>query len=84
MNKLVSEVTELKQAISARDSFINKRYDELQHQVDMQADIIDKRQRSLEVLDRKEIENNILITGVPDENVGLVGKTSEEGKFNKI
>lgn len=84
MNKLVSEVAEIKQAITAPDSFINKRYDELQRQVDQQADIIAKQQRYLEFLDRKERENNVVITGVPDENEALAGVTSEDRKLNKI
>ena len=57
VNELVSEIADLKQAITAPDSFINKRYDELQRQVDKQADIIVKQQRYLEFLDRKEREN---------------------------
>ena len=84
VNELVSEIAELKQAITAPDSFINKRYDELQRQVDKQADIIPKQQRYLEFLDRKERENNIIITEVPEENGALAGETSEEGKLSKI
>ena len=83
-NKLVSEVMELKQAITAPNSFMNKKYDELQCQIDKQADIIAKQLWYLELLDRKERENNVIITGVPDENEALAGKTSEEGKLNKI
>ena len=84
VNELVSETADLKQTITAPDSFINKRYDELQRQVDKQADIIAKQQRYLEFLDRKERENNIIITGVPEENEALAGETSEEKKLSKI
>ena len=84
VNELVSETADLKQTITAPDSFINKMYDELQRQVDKQADIIAKQQRYLEFLDRKERENNIIITGVPEENEALAGETSEEKKLSKI
>lgn len=84
LNELASEVKELRKEVAAPDSYINKRYDELKVQVDKQADILAKQQRYLEVLDRKERENNLIVTGVPDESESLEGGTSDEDKLRKI
>ena len=81
---LVKEVVELKLAVTAPDSTINKRFDDLQGQVTRQAEIIAKQQRYLEILDRKEREKNIIVTRVPDENEALEGATCDEEKLNKI
>ena len=84
INALVGEVTELKNAINAPDSVINKKFATLQAQIDKQADVIGRQQRFLETVDRKERETNVVITGVPDENESLDGATTEEEKINKI
>lgn len=84
LHTLVTEVAELRKAVVAPDSGINKRINELQTQVNKQAEIISKQQLYFEYLDRKERENNIIITGVPDENATLDGATSEGDKLNKI
>lgn len=81
---LITEVTELRKAITARDSEINKKFDQMQQQIDKQAYIIEKQQRFLEAVDRKERENNLVITGVPDEGESLEGSTTEESKLEKI
>ena len=57
-----------------------KRYDELKAQVDKQANIPAKQQRYLKILDRKERENNLIVTGVPNESESLEGGTSDEAK----
>ena len=84
MNELVSDVKELTKAVTAPDSHINKRLHEMQAQVDKQAEILEKQQRYLEILDRKERQNNLIVTGVPDENESLDGATTEEDKLKKI
>lgn len=84
VTSLVTEVTELRNTITSPDSCINKKITELQVKVDKQAEIISKQQRFLEMLDRKERETNLVITGVPDEHESLEGATSEEDKVGKI
>lgn len=84
VNNLVSEVAELRKAITAPDSSINKKIDQLQTQVEKQGEVIAKQQRYLEAIDRKERERNLIITGVPDEDEALEGATSEQEKIDKI
>ncbi len=84
LNELASDVKELTKAVTAPDSYINKKFEELQAQVNKQAEILAKQQRYLEILDRKERENNLIVTGVPDENESLDGATTEEDKLKKI
>lgn len=81
---LVNEVTELKNAMMSPDSIMNKRISALQEQVNRQAEVIASQQRFLEVIDRKDRETKIVITGVPDENENLEGATAEEDKLQKI
>ena len=80
LNTLAKEVKELRKRVAAPDSYINKRYDELKAQVDKQANILAKQQRYLKILDRKERENNLIVTGVPNESESLEGGTSDEAK----
>ena len=80
----MKEVVEIKRAMTAPDSLINQKIGSLQDQVKKQGEIISKQQRYLESLDRKERENNIIVTGVPDENEALEGTTKDEDKLNKI
>ena len=82
--ELMKEVVEIKRAMTAPDSLINQKIGSLQDQVKKQGEIISKQQRYLESLDRKERENNIIVTGVPDENEALEGTTKDEDKLNKI
>lgn len=84
LNDLVKEVGDLKSAVTAPDSGINKRFDDLQSQVNDQAQIIASQQRYLEILDRKERESNLILTGVPDENEALEDGTSDEVKLKKV
>lgn len=84
LHALVAEVAELRKAVVAPDGGINKRFVELQTQVNKQAEVISKQQQYLEAIDRREREKNIVITGVPDENEALDEATSDEGKLHKI
>ena len=58
--------------------------DELQAQVNKQADIIAKQQRFLESLDRKERECNLILLGVPEEHESLDGATTDRAKVDKV
>ena len=84
VNMLVLEKTQLKNAITSPDSIVNKKISALQEQVNRQAEVIASQQRFLEVIDRKERETKLVITGEPDENESLEGATTEEDKLQKI
>lgn len=84
LDALVAEFASLKTAVTSPESVINKKLENLQAQVDKQAEIISKQQRFLETLDRKERESNLVLLGVPDENESLDGSTTDETKVSKI
>ena len=84
VGNLVTEIASLKTAVTSPESVINKKLENLQAQVDKQAEIISKQQRFLETLDRKERESNLVLLGVPDENESLDGRTTDETKVRKI
>ena len=60
--ELMKEVAEIRRVMTAPDSLMNKKIGELQDQVKKQAEVINKQQRYLEALDRRERENNIIVT----------------------
>ena len=62
---------------------INKKVESLEARIDKQAEVIAKHQNFLEVIDRKEGEDNVVVLGVPEEHESLDGATTEEGKFEK-
>lgn len=84
LDTLTSEIASLKVAVTSPESVINKKLENLQAQVDKQAEIMSKQQRFLETLDRKERESNLVFLGVPDENESLDGRTTDERKVTKI
>ncbi len=84
LNAVMQEMAELKRALTSPDSFVNKKFTELQSQLDRQSEILAKQQQFLEKIDRKERENNLVILGVPDEHEALDGAVTEEGKLAKV
>lgn len=84
LTELVAEVVTLKQAVMSPDSAINKKVQELQQQVNKQADIIAKQQRYLESLDRKERECNLVVMGIPEDQEALDGATTDREKVTKV
>lgn len=84
LNDLVKEMGVLSSVVTAPDSSINKRFDDLQSQVNKQAQIIASQQHFLEMLDKKEREKNLILTGVPDGNEALESGTSDEVKLRKV
>ena len=61
----MAEVAELKKVITYPVSFLAKKFTELNNEIEMQANIISRQQRFLELLDRKERGKNIMMLGPP-------------------
>ncbi len=80
----MDEVAKLKAAIASPESFISKKFTELQEKIDKQAEIFSNQQRFLEALDRKERESNVVVLGLPDEGQELEGATSDAEKLTRI
>lgn len=80
----MKEVGNYKWVMTALDGYIHQKMGKLRDQVKKQAEVISKQQQYFEALDRRERENNIIVTGVPNENEALEGITSDEDKINKI
>ena len=84
LTSLMAEVAELKQALMSPDSPLNKKVEDLQLQVNKQADVIAKQQRYMEYLDRKERECNLVLLGIPDDHEALDGATTDREKVDKV
>ena len=74
----------MKNAINAPDGIINKRFMDLQGQINKQESVLAKQQLFLEVLDRKEREKNLIVLGVPEDGQDLDGATADAEKLRKI
>ncbi len=87
LTALLKEVSELKSAITSPDGVvctINKKVSDLQNQVEKQPEIISHQQRYLEVLDKEEQENNIVLLGFPDDQESLDRATSDTAKVERV
>lgn len=84
LNAVINELAEIKRAFTSPDSVVNKKFAEVQVQLDRQSEIIAQQQRFLEKVDRRERENNIVILGVPDEQEALDGAVTDQDKLRKV
>lgn len=81
LSAVIAEVAELKTALTSPDSFVTKKFTELQEKLDKQAEIIGSQQRFLEMLDRRERETNVVVLGLPDEGEALDGAVTDVEKL---
>ena len=84
LNAIIAEVAELKKVITSPESFVAKKFAELNNRIEKQADIIARQQQFLELLDRKEREANIVVLGLPDEGEALDGAVTDTDKLKKV
>lgn len=84
LNEVMQEMAQLKSAITSPESAFNKRIIDLQEQINKQSEIIGKQQRFLEVLDKKDREQNLILLGVPEEGENLEGVTEDDDKVKKV
>lgn len=84
LGSVMAEVAELRAALTSPESFVTRKFTELQEKIDKQAEIIANQQRFLEMLDRKEREKNVVVLGLPDEGEALAGAVTDTEKLNKV
>lgn len=83
LNKIASEVAELKQMLVSPDSPIGKKFAEMKAQIDKQAQTILQQQRFLEELDQRDRETRLVVLEVP-EGESLQDATTDEAKLQRI
>ncbi len=84
LSNVMAEVAELKAAVTSPDSFITRKFKEMEGKISKQAEIISQQQRFLEVLDRREREDNVVVLGLPDESEALEGAVTDVDKMNRV
>lgn len=84
LTAVMAEVAELRTTLASPESFISKKFTELQTKIDKQAEIIASQQRFLEMLDRKEREMNVVVLGLPDEGEAFDGAVTDAEKLAKV
>ena len=75
--KLTTEITSLKQSLTDHQEATRRQIDDLKQNVSKQGEVIAKQQLYLELLDRREGECNLVILGVPEDNVALEGASND-------
>lgn len=81
---ITTELSELRRSITSSVSSTNKKLVEMEERIGKQADIIMQQQLFLEKIDRKERETNLVVLGVPDEQIALDGATNDDDKLGKV
>ena len=84
LNNVMAEMAEMKAAMTSPDSFFARKCKELEGKINKQADIISQQQRFLEMLDKKEREDNVVILGLPDEGEALEGAVTDVDKMQRV
>ena len=84
LQALISEISQMKNAINSPDGVVNKRFLDLQAQINKQGNVLAKQQQFLEVLDRKERERNLVVLGTPEDGQDLDGAVTDCEKLQKI
>ena len=83
LNAVMAEVAELRKALTTESIFV-KKFAEMNDKIEKQAKIISSQQRFLEMLDKKERENNIVVLGLPDEDQALDGAVTDTDKLRRV
>lgn len=84
LSAVVNELGELRRTIMSSETSMNTKLADVQDKIDKQADIIMHQQLFLESVDRKERETNLVVLGVPDEQLALDGATNDGDKIEKV
>ena len=84
LDKIMKELTELRTTIASSDDVYKAQIKELTETVAKQTGIILQHQLVLEQLDRQKRETNLVLFGIPDEQLALEGATTEDAKIQKV
>lgn len=84
LNAVVAEVAEPKKIITSPESFVDKKFVELNERIEKQADITSGQQRFLDSLDRRGREANVMVLGLLDEGEALDGAVTDTWKLEKV
>ena len=88
INKKLQDLTQniavMRQEALTRDKANEEKMKAMQVTINKQSEILGKQQMYLEGIDRKKREKNIVILGVPEDNVDLEESKGDEAKINNI
>ena len=91
MKKIKKQLQDLQQNIAimrqealTRDKANEEKMNSMQRTINKQSEILGKQQMYLEGIDRKKREKNIVILGVPEDNIDLEESKGDEAKINNI
>ena len=88
INKKLQDLTQniavMRQEALTRDKANEEKMKAMQVTINKQSEILGKQQMYLEGIDRKKREKNMILLGVPEDNVDLEESKGDEAKINNI
>ncbi|KAK7083438.1 hypothetical protein SK128_022800, partial [Halocaridina rubra] len=84
LDLIVNELAELRRMIASSESDSKAKIKELTETIEKQSEIHLQHQLFLEQLDRQKRETNLVLLGVPEEQISLDGATTEETEIQKV
>ena len=84
LDLIVKDLAELRQMIMASENDSKRRIKELTETIEKQSEILFQHQLFLEQLDRQKRETNLVLFGVPDDQIALEGALTDDAKVQKI
>ena len=84
LDRIMEELTDMRRMMVAAQEESKARITELENTVKKQSEIIMQHQLFLEQLDRQKRETNLVLFGMPDDQLALDGATTEDARIIKV
>ena len=84
LDKIVKDLTDLRTFITSSENSSKAQIKELTDVITKQSEIILQHQLVLEQIDRKNRENNLVLFGIPNEQLAFDGATTDDDKIKKV
>ncbi len=84
LNRILEELTDIRCKMLEAENENKVKIREMAETIEKQSAIIMQHHLFMEQVDRQKRETNIVLFGVPDENMALEGATTEDTKIHKV
>ncbi|MPC49971.1 hypothetical protein E2C01_043788 [Portunus trituberculatus] len=84
LNRILEELTHMRRKMVEADNENKAKMKDMAETIEKQSTIIMQHQLFMEQMDRQMRETNLVLFGVPDEQVALDGTTTEDAKIQKV
>lgn len=84
LNRILEELTDIRSKMMEAENETKTKIKELNDIIEKQSSIIMQHQLFMEQVDRQKRETNLVMFGLPEEQVSLDGATTEDDKIQKV